>query len=148
MLVFLIILGAVIALIFLLFFVVDYYDELDPNSPKIKFKSFRIFYDINPKRWRLGDYFVVCKDSNKGSCYWSLFNVDVEYRFYFNFIDSIRYRRWHKNIDKYNTSQANAQITAKMLAAVKQDIAKVEQLAQSEFNQANDIIQEVRKESK
>ena len=152
MLAFLIILtvtSALISLLLLLANYIDYYAITDHNAPKIKFKSFKTFYDLNPKRWKLKETSVICKDSNSGA-YAGLFTTfqTVEYRFYFNFIDSIRYHRWHKNIDKYNTSQANAQITAKMLAVVKQDISKVEQLAQSEFNKANDIIQSIGKETK
>ncbi len=120
------------------------YLEITEGTPKIKFSTFCIFYDINPSRWVLGYSIVKCKIPRKDGCftvYGKLFNTEES--FAFNYIDTYRYRLWHKNLQTHQTNQSNYQSTARMLAAVKQDIADLEAQAQSEQNQAIEILRSV-----
>ena len=122
------------------FFVVVLYDyfayrSLTKEYPVIKFKSFIAFYDINPDRWKLHDYLVECilKSSYSGIC-------QTTETFCFNYIDANRYKHWLKHLSKYKQSQSNSQKTARMIAAVKEDIAQTEALAQQRQNEAINIL--------
>lgn len=122
------------------FFVVVLYDYFEYRSltkeyPVIKFKSFIAFYDINPDRWKLHDYLVECilKSSYSGI-------YQTTETFCFSYIDTNRYEHWLKNLQNHKQSQSNAEKTALMLAAVKEDIASIESLAQQRQTEAINIL--------
>lgn len=136
-LMFIFLIGIIITIIS---FSVDYadYKESTEEYPKLKFKSFLSFYDINPKRWELNYHTVDCilKSSYSGI-------LRTEETFCFSYIDTICYKCWHKNLDKHAQSQSHAKITAQMIAAVKEDIAKTESLAKQEQTEAINIIRSI-----
>lgn len=96
----------------LIVFVVWRCDKRQYN--KIKFKDFKKFYELNPKRWRCKTSCVFC--STKDDFY--------EYEvFMFKFIDECKYRLWRRGCDKRNANKERAAATQRMLDAVKEDIA-------------------------
>lgn len=107
------------------------------SGPKIKFKSFKNFYELNPDRWRLCDGYIACKtDTEKirTTC------IDHYDDLQFGFIDFYRYKYWKHCIDKRKQERYNTQITSKMIAAVKQDIAASEEKANKYQNEAAQIL--------
>lgn len=82
---------------------------------KIKFKDFKKFYELNPKRWRCETSYVFCSIED------NFFEYEV---FMFNFIDECKYRLWRRSLNKINTNKKRAAATQRMLDAVKEDIAK------------------------
>jgi hypothetical protein len=108
--------------------------------PVLKFKSFLSFYDLNPDRWRLYSSWVSCKTINKKVKNTWGFEKTEYHEFCFNYIDTKRYERWRDNLSKYEQSQSHAKQTAIMLAAVKEDIASIESLAQERQSEAINIL--------
>lgn len=106
------------------------------NAAKISFKAFEKFYLINPDRWELYSRCVECKIPME--CYPKLFTTSEE--FYFNFFDYQKYKKFLKRIRKNKIKTKNAEATAKMINAVKKDIADMESLAQQQQKQAIDNI--------
>ena len=115
----------------------DYKGCIDKIGPKIKFKTFLTFYEINPNRWELDELYVNCKIPRETS-YCTLFYDKEE--FHFSYIDTYRYHLWYKNIEKRKDTQYKDKATARMLAAVKQDVADLESKAQREINEAKSIL--------
>ena len=110
----------------------DYSVERD--DPKIKFDSFKKFYEINPQRWNLMRQGVKCYTD--------------EYRIYgdifsFGFWDWLKYIKWKDTLEKHEAEQSNAKLTAKMIAAVKQDIASFESLGQQQQDMAVNNIKDI-----
>lgn len=130
----------IIFLISAMCFLFDYSDYYDSTNgyPKLKFKSFLSFYTINQERWKLNYNTVECILK---SSYGGLFEKTE--KFCFSYIDTLRYHHWHKNLDKHAQSQSHAKITAQMIAAVKEDIAKTESLAKQEQAEAINIIRSI-----
>jgi hypothetical protein len=81
---------------------------------KIKFKDFKKFYELNPKRWRCETSYVFC--SIKG-------DFDEYEVFMFKFIDECKYRLWRRRCNKVSANKERAAATQRMLDAVKEDIA-------------------------
>lgn len=130
---FIIIFGGMILLSAILVSIACWADSIG-NTPKIKFKSFKNFYELNPDRWRLHDDTVGCKIDFKSM---GNFNICInDDKFHFGFIDFYRYKLWKNNLDKRKENKRKAQITASMVAAVKQDIASNEQKAQQYQDEA------------
>ena len=120
-----------IAFILILLFI---WQESIGSTPKIKFKSFKNFYELNPDRWRLHDDTVGCKIDFKSM---GNFNICInDDKFHFGFIDFYRYKLWKNNLDKRKENKRKAQITARMVAAVKQDIETNEKKAQQYQDEA------------
>lgn len=99
--------------ILLLAFAIAYH-QASSFLPKIKFKDFKKFYELNPKRWRCETDYVQCQVSKEYDC--EAFN--------FSFIDECRYRIWRRKRDKHKANQKHNQSTQRMLDAVKEDVAK------------------------
>ena len=73
---------------------------VDSNDyPRIKFKSFKNFYELNPDRWRLYDSCVVCKTTIEYIT--TTIYGDHYDNFFFSFIDFYRYKAWKSHLDKY-----------------------------------------------
>ena len=82
-------------------------------SPKIKFKQFVSFYNINPDRWDLNEDAVRCEIN------------DYEYvALHFNLFDYYRYKKWRKKINKNSISIKNNEDLSKVIEVVKKDICK------------------------
>lgn len=102
-------------------------DSID-NTPKIKFKSFKNFYELNDKRWICYGDSVACNTLET----FGFYNA----KFHFGFIDFYRYKLWQRSIARAKENQRKARITAEMVAAVKKDIAASEENAQQYQNEA------------
>ena len=82
-------------------------------SPKIKFKQFISFYNINPDRWDLNEDVVRCEIN------------DCKYiALHFNFFDYYRYKKRRKKINKNSISIKNNEDLSKVIEMVKKDISK------------------------
>ena len=103
---------------------------------KIKFKSFKSFYDVNPQRWNLYDSYVGCKQED-------VWKHDIQFKF--GFFDYFKYKRFYKNHEKMQKNMASNKDYARMIELVKSDIAALESQAKSEFtkgiNDFNRILQ-------
>lgn len=126
----------IICLITLLGILYLFREDVPSNAAKISFKAFKKFYLINPDRWELCSCYVECKIPME--CYPKLFANSEE--FYFNFFDCQKYKKFLKRIRKNKIKTKNAEATAKMINAVKKDIADMESLAQQQQKQAIDNI--------
>ena len=122
------------------------YDILSPDNhkcaAKITFKSFKQFYLINPERWVLYIDYVECIIPSNTK-YGFLF--DSKEQFYFNFFDYQKYKKFLKKVEQDKIDTKNMQATAKLLNAVKQDIANMERLAQQQKKQAVDNLNAILK---
>ena len=82
-------------------------------SPKIGFKQFVSFYNINPDRWDLNEDAVRCEIN------------DCKYvALHFNLFDYYRYKKWRKRINKNNISAMTNEELSKVIEVVKKDICK------------------------
>ena len=121
------------------------YWGFSPSNPKdttkISFKSFQQFYVINPKRWVLNNTYVECIIPDKSR--YGLF--DYTEKFYFNFFDYQKYKKFLKKVEQDKIDTKNMRATAEMLNAVKQDIANMESLAQQQKKQAVDNLNAILK---
>ena len=94
---------------------------------QLKFSQFKKFYAINPSSYKLHDYVA----SKGGICVIK-----------FNFIDTLRYIHFKKQIEK---SKANARMDTKMkeyLCAVQHDIDELNQEAQEAIEKAKRVVKE------
>lgn len=82
-------------------------------SPKIEFKQFISFYNINPDRWDLNKDVVRCGIN------------DYKYiALHFNLFDYYRYKKWRKKINKNSIFVKNNEDLSKVIEMVKKDISK------------------------
>lgn len=135
---FLIGLACIPVIIVLLILIINWGSESPLNTPKLKFSSFKKFYALNPDRWDLNDDYVACKCYKDSS--WTRTTKDY---FHFGIIDFYRYKLWNKRRDKEHEKKSQAQSVARMIAAVKQDIATAENTAQKQYETATDMIWKV-----
>lgn len=142
-----IVLAGACGIVFSIAWLIDYCNYRDgiENKPKIKFSAFRTFYDINPSRWYLGEATVECKiprkDINNDHLYSGLF--DTRETFVFTYIDYLRYSHWRNSKYKFETELSNDKVTARMLEAVKQDVADFESKTMRETREALEIIRSI-----
>ena len=83
------------------------------HCPKIKFKDFKRFYELNPKRWRCDTDYVQCQIEREYDCE----------MFVFTFVDECKYRIWRRKCSKHKENQKRNKSIQRMLDAVKADIA-------------------------
>ena len=119
--------------------------HLEPDNPddaaEISFEAFHQFYLINPNRWKLYYDYVECIIPDK-----SKYRIlDYTEKFYFSFFDYQKYKKFLKKVKQDKIDIRNMQATAKMLNAVKQDIANMESLAQQQKKQAVDNLNAILK---
>ena len=131
-----IILGAAVC-VSLIFWIVNWVDDTPFDDPKIKFKSFVKFYNINPDRWELNSGYVRCRIKNTYGG-WSSASDD----FRFGPIDYLRYQHFRNTLDKRRINATHAKSIARMLNAVKEDIAATEELAKREQEEALKTLKE------
>jgi len=94
--------------------------DIDGVKTTITFNSFKSFYQVNPERWELYQYFVACK---KPSGY-SYINRKISFKF--NYIDSFRYRWFKRNIKRNNQRVEATKNYQDMINIVKSDIVAFE----------------------
>lgn len=79
---------------------------------KLKFKQFKQFYAIAPKKWELCDGYVSYLDSREltiGS-------------FYFSPFDSVKYYFWKTSVESQEDAKENNKIFMKTLESIQKDI--------------------------
>ena len=123
-----IIIECILAVITLIIFIYLFGIMLDINSAvdrgqylQLKFSQFKKFYAISPSSYKLHDYVA----SKGGICVIK-----------FNFIDTLRYIHFKKQIEK---NKANARMNNRMkeyLCAVQHDIDELNQKAQEAIEKA------------
>lgn len=114
----------------------EYRGKIVPNGSHIKLKSFLIFYEINQDRWILHGWRVTCKVPSEHPLVYSYDEV----HFHFSYIDTCKYRLWYKNRERQLEKKNLDQNTLRMLKAVKTDIAKLNNKAQKEISEAEEIL--------
>lgn len=80
---------------------------------KLKFKQFKRFYAIAPKKWELCDGCVRYLDKCGNT---------VDSYLYFSPFDSIKYYFWKSSIEKQEDSRANNKVFMKTLESIQKDI--------------------------
>ena len=111
-------------------FLIIFWSESIGNSTKIKFSSFKKFYEVNPYRWNLYDDGVSCRrDGTYGTI-----------STHFGFIDFYRYKLWRKSLDKRDREKEHAKDLAIIIANVKKDIENTERVAAQKCKEAKDIL--------
>lgn len=101
------------------------------NSTYIKFKTFLLFYNINPERWEI-------------DCSTVGFRTDFYCIFYkFHFIDFYRYLFWYQKQKRRNEKIKEIQKITTMIEVVKSDIAKFEAENQEKMQNAAKNIREI-----
>lgn len=117
-------------LVFGLVWMIIWWSDSKGNSTKIKFSSFKKFYEVNPYRWSLCDDHVTCRIDN------SFGSIST----HFGFIDFYRYKLWRRNLDKRNKEKEHAKDMAIIIANVKKDIENTERVAAQKYKEAKDIL--------
>lgn len=140
----LLIIAVIIVLIcFIMNYFCDYQGIADQYGPKLEFNAFKKFYEINPERWEICfDSHVECKITRKTETGWTY--TDRE-SFHFSYIDTQRYLLWKHQLKKHKEDIANDKATARMLAAVKQDVADFEAKTMRETREALETIRSLTK---
>ena len=101
---------------FIYFFILIFYYTFNGfllwyPSPKIEFKQFISFYNINPDRWDLNEDAVRCEIN------------DCKYvALHFNLFDYYKYKKWRKKINKRGIFIKNNEDLSKVIEMVKKDI--------------------------
>ena len=83
---------------------------------KIKFNSFISFYNIAPNKWILYDEDVLYS-SKQDNCYC---------KFYFSFIDLIKYLIWHYQLNMNTIKEYEYNKYKKFVESVKKDLENFE----------------------
>lgn len=119
---FLFILCVIIVVPYGLFIGIPYSESKREANNIIKFRSFLVFYQMNPNKWKLEEEFVIYRYKiTYDGFYASYIN---EYRFRFNLIDFVRYSIWKASKDKKTRQNAREQAYKIQLA---QDVREYEE---------------------
>lgn len=145
--------GVLVIIIFIMFVIgglilstTDVLDEISwfeceycssKNHTRIKFDSFRKFYEIAPDTWDLEDY---CVYKNR-----------IDDGFGFGLIDLIRYKKFKKSIeykkDKKNNNKRDYNNLSKLTKLVQNDIDtlndKTDTIIKEEKKKYNDIVERI-----
>ena len=128
-------LATVALIIFVIAWMVNWYEDTWFDKPKIKYKSFIKFYHLNPTRWALDSGQVECRTDSIG---WSRRGMT----FRFGPVDYLRYKHFYATKEKRERQAEQAKLIARMLNAVKEDIAATEELAKREQEEALKTLKE------
>lgn len=93
----------------LLWFYMSWYAIICSTTPKISYHQFIALYNVMPKHFILNDYDIKYNDSA----------VDFK-----TFIDVMRYRHFHKNIEKHRIRQEQLQNQAELITNLQQGLAR------------------------
>ena len=88
------------------------------NKLKIKLKQFKLFYSMNPNVWELRDDYVIYNVFNKDGY------ATKSFKFYFPFLDFIKYKIFKKRLDKKSTQVKYSELYLEALEYIKKDIDK------------------------
>lgn len=118
--------GAIVLFVMIVFWSLSIGDSI-----KIKFSSFKRFYEVNPTRWNLcSDGVACCRDD-------ALFGTVLTH---FGFIDYYRYKLWLLGLHKREKKKEHAEDLAIIIANIKKDIEHTEQVAAQKYKEAKDIL--------
>ena len=92
-------------------------------GPRIKFESFKLFYDINPDRWELRNNDAVYKPHNHRKIY-----------FHFNIVDYYKYKHFCKVKESCAIHQKYNKEISVTIESVQKDIQECEQQNETEIN--------------
>jgi hypothetical protein len=114
-------------------FTLIFSDLLPPSriKNKIPFKSFKSFYGVNPNRWVLESNYVIGVKSSS----------TIEFKF--NLIDTLRYKRFLRNLEKIEERIATNKEYSEMIACIREDIDSLEIQSRSEMNAAVKNIKDI-----
>ena len=93
----------------LLWFYINWCEIVCSTTPKISYRQFIALYHVMPEDFILNNYDIKYNDSA----------VD-----FMSFIDVMRYRHFHKNIEKHWIQQEQLQNQAKLIADLQCDLAR------------------------
>ena len=88
------------------------------NKLKIKFEQFKLFYSMNSNAWELRDDYVIYNIFNKNGY------ATKSFKFYFPFLDFIKYKIFKKRLDKKSTQVKYSELYLEALEYIKKDIDK------------------------
>ncbi len=118
--------------LFLFVTLLSWLDSCCTIENRIKFKSFKSFYNINPDRWELCSGYVKCRQG-------SFKYID----FKFNYWDWYKYNHFHREQKKIKKNMESNKKYAKMIELVKLDIANFEAQNQKNIQAAAADIREI-----
>lgn len=93
----------------LLWFYMSWYAIICSTTPKISYHQFIALYNVMPKHFILNDYDIKYNDSA----------VDFK-----TFIDVMRYRHFHKNIEKHRIRQEQLERQTELIADLQRGLAR------------------------
>jgi len=158
---FCLVIALVVSPIFLIWAFIEYLNEwnkLSKGKTKIKFRTFKHFYNINPDRWRLWDDYVTCIvgkepyeeydwvfdfSNHRYERVSSTRYVDKTQDLAFDFIDYIKYRWWLRTKEKHKAEKSHTEVMSQVINVVKKDIENLEALAEKQINEGIDSVNNV-----
>ena len=93
----------------LLWFYMSWWSIVCSTTPKISYRQFIALYNVIPDHFVLKDYDIKYNDD------------PVDFK---TFIDVMRYRHFHKNIEKHRIQQEQLQNQAKLIADLQCNLAR------------------------
>lgn len=128
-----------IIILFLCFFILIpfflylcYLDDIPSGNPiLIKFNDFLTYYKLNPNRYELHFTYLLASTSGlPKTCY-------------FNFIDTFKYKKFNRNINKNEKRLAQQKSYIEILEAVQKDIDALRNQSNQEIKEASDRAVEI-----
>ena len=108
----------VVAFIYFVDLLIDWSIIKKSNKLKIKLEQFKLFYSMNPNVWELRDDYVIYNVFNKNGY------ATKSFKFYFPFLDFIKYKIFKKRLDKKSTQVKYSELYLEALEYIKKDINK------------------------
>lgn len=105
----------VVAFIYFVDLLIDWSTKKS-NKLKIKLEQFKLFYSMNPNVWELRDDYVIYNVFNKNGY------ATKSFKFYFPFLDFIKYKIFKKRLDKKSTQVKYSELYLEALEYIKKDI--------------------------
>ena len=93
----------------LLIFYVDWWNNTGVRTPKISYRQFIALYNVIPEHFVLNDYDIKYSGD------------DIDFK---TFIDVMRYRHFHKNIEKHRIQQEQLQNQANLITILQRELAQ------------------------
>lgn len=108
----------IVAFIYFVDLLIDWSTTKKSNKLKIKLEQFKLFYSMNPNVWELRDDYVIYNVFNKDGY------TTKSFKFYFPFLDFIKYKIFKKRLDKKSTQVKYSESYLEALEYIKKDIDK------------------------
>lgn len=108
----------IVAFIYFVDLLIDWSTTKKSNKLKIKLEQFKLFYSMNSNVWELRDDYVIYNVFNKNGY------ATKSFKFYFPFLDFIKYKIFKKRLDKKSTQVKYSELYLEALEYIKKDIDK------------------------